>query len=113
MTYQTLEYQVADGILTLSLNRPEQLNAFTTEMAEELIAAFERASADDAVRAWFLGALVGLLAVALAEQGGDAEMGDLFQVSQGEHLKALLGPTLNFLIFLFTFIKSFLAFLSL
>lgn len=51
MTYQTLEYQVADGILTLTLNRPEQLNAFTTEMAEELIVAFERASADDAVRA--------------------------------------------------------------
>jgi enoyl-CoA hydratase/carnithine racemase len=33
------------------LNRPEQLNAFTVTMAEELIDAFERASADDAVRA--------------------------------------------------------------
>lgn len=50
-TYQTLDYQVADGILTLTLSRPEQLNAFTTEMAEELVLAFERASADDAVRA--------------------------------------------------------------
>jgi enoyl-CoA hydratase/carnithine racemase len=51
MSYRTLEYQVADGILTLWLNRPEQLNAFTVEMAHELIHAFERASDDEAVRA--------------------------------------------------------------
>lgn len=51
MTYQTLDYQVREGILTLTLSRPEQLNAFTTEMAEELVLAFERASADDDVRA--------------------------------------------------------------
>jgi enoyl-CoA hydratase/carnithine racemase len=51
MNYQTLEYSVADGILTLWLNRPEQLNAFTVDMAHELIHAFGRASEDDAVRA--------------------------------------------------------------
>lgn len=51
MTYQTLDYQVREGILTLTLSRPEQLNAFTIEMAEELVQAFERASADDSVRA--------------------------------------------------------------
>jgi enoyl-CoA hydratase/carnithine racemase len=50
MAYQTLEYSVADGILTLSLNRPDQLNAFTVTMAHELIDAFGRASEDDAVR---------------------------------------------------------------
>ena len=50
-TYQTLDYQVREGILTLTLSRPEQLNAFTTEMAEELVLAFERASADESVRA--------------------------------------------------------------
>ena len=50
MHYQTLEYRLREGILTLSLNRPEQLNAFTVEMAEELIDAFNRASDDDAVR---------------------------------------------------------------
>ncbi|MEY4512583.1 MAG: hypothetical protein RLZZ450_4705 [Pseudomonadota bacterium] len=49
--YQTLDYQVREGILTLTLSRPEQLNAFTTEMAEELVLAFERASTDDEVRA--------------------------------------------------------------
>lgn len=51
MNYQTLDWAVADGILTLTLNRPEQLNAFTVEMADELVDAFGRASADDAVRA--------------------------------------------------------------
>ena len=49
--YKTLNWAVADGILTLTLNRPEQMNAFTVEMANELVAAFNRASTDDAVRA--------------------------------------------------------------
>jgi enoyl-CoA hydratase/carnithine racemase len=51
MNYQTLDYKVADGVLTLTLNRPEFLNAFTVTMANELIDAFARASGDDAVRA--------------------------------------------------------------
>jgi enoyl-CoA hydratase/carnithine racemase len=51
MTYNTLSYEVSEYILTLTLNRPEQLNSFTTEMAHELIHAFNRASDDDEVRA--------------------------------------------------------------
>ena len=51
MTYKTLTWEVADRVLTLTLNRPDQLNAFTVEMAHELIAAFERASEDDGVGA--------------------------------------------------------------
>ncbi len=51
MTYKTLTWEVADRVLTLTLNRPDQLNAFTVEMAHELIDAFERASEDDAVGA--------------------------------------------------------------
>ncbi|KQY61775.1 crotonase/enoyl-CoA hydratase family protein [Nocardioides sp. Root140] len=51
MTYETLRYDVADGILTLTLDRPEQMNAFTVTMADELEAAFNRASQDDDVRA--------------------------------------------------------------
>lgn len=51
MTYTTLDYRVEDGILTLTLNRPDRLNAFTVEMAHELIDAFERASREDDVRA--------------------------------------------------------------
>jgi len=51
MTYRTLDYHLAQGILTLTLNRPDQLNTFTVTMADELVDAFTRASADDAVRA--------------------------------------------------------------
>ena len=52
MSYQTLSHAVGDdGVLLLTLNRPEQLNAFTVEMANELVDAFTRASEDDAVRA--------------------------------------------------------------
>ncbi|MEU7812945.1 crotonase/enoyl-CoA hydratase family protein [Pseudonocardia sp. NPDC049154] len=51
MTYETLDYTVRDGILTLTLNRPDKLNSFTVTMADELIAAYDRASADDEVGA--------------------------------------------------------------
>jgi enoyl-CoA hydratase/carnithine racemase len=51
MSYRTLDYRVDAGILTLTLNRPDQLNAFTVEMANELAAAFDRASDENAVRA--------------------------------------------------------------
>lgn len=51
MSYSTLDWHVSDRVLTLTLNRPAQLNAFTTEMAEELIDAYTRASDDDAVGA--------------------------------------------------------------
>ena len=51
MSYNTLRYEVAENILTLTLNRPDHLNAFTIEMANELIDAFKRASDDDEVRA--------------------------------------------------------------
>ena len=48
---QTLRYEVQDGIATITLHRPDKLNAFTALMRDELIAAFDRTDADDAVRA--------------------------------------------------------------
>ena len=51
MSYTTLDYLVTDRVLTLTLNRPERLNAFTVTMADELEHAFRRASTDDAVGA--------------------------------------------------------------
>jgi len=51
MQYTTLDYAVADRVLTLTLNRPERLNAFTVTMADELEHAFRRASDDDEVGA--------------------------------------------------------------
>jgi enoyl-CoA hydratase/carnithine racemase len=50
-SYSTLDYAVDGGILTLTLDRPEQLNAFTVTMADELVDAYDRASGDDDVRA--------------------------------------------------------------
>jgi enoyl-CoA hydratase/carnithine racemase len=50
-TFETLLYGVEDGIATITLNRPEKLNAFTTRMMADMIAAFDATDADDAVRA--------------------------------------------------------------
>ena len=49
--YNTIKYEVSQQILTLWLSRPEVMNAYTVEMYEELIHAFNRASDDDAVSA--------------------------------------------------------------
>jgi 2-(1,2-epoxy-1,2-dihydrophenyl)acetyl-CoA isomerase len=49
MSYQTILTEQADGILTLTLNRPEKLNAWTYQMAADLRDAIEAANADDDV----------------------------------------------------------------
>jgi enoyl-CoA hydratase/carnithine racemase len=51
MDYEQILYDVDDGVLTITLNRPERLNAFTPRMQRELVDAFDRADGDDAVRA--------------------------------------------------------------
>jgi enoyl-CoA hydratase/carnithine racemase len=49
--FETLLYDVADHVATITLNRPDRLNAYTATMADELVAAFDRTDADDDVRA--------------------------------------------------------------
>lgn len=49
--YQTILTDLSDGIFTITLNRPEKMNAFTERMMHEMIAAFDAADADDDVRA--------------------------------------------------------------
>jgi enoyl-CoA hydratase/carnithine racemase len=51
MSFQEIRYEVEDHVLTITLNRPDRLNAFTPTMARELIEAFDRSDADDDVRA--------------------------------------------------------------
>jgi enoyl-CoA hydratase/carnithine racemase len=51
MDFEEIRYDVADHVLTITLNRPERLNAFTPTMGRELIEAFDQADADDDVRA--------------------------------------------------------------
>ena len=50
MDYTQIVYEVADHIATITLNRPEQLNAFTNTMMREVIDAFDRVDADGDVR---------------------------------------------------------------
>ncbi|XRQ11870.1 crotonase/enoyl-CoA hydratase family protein [Actinomadura welshii] len=51
MPYAEIGYEVRDGCATVTLNRPEKMNAFTFTMRDELIDAFDRIDADDDVRA--------------------------------------------------------------
>lgn len=50
MSYKEITYAVADNIATLTLHRPDKMNAFTGVMMAEMIDAFDRADADDNVR---------------------------------------------------------------
>ena len=50
-SFETLGYEVEDGVATITLNRPEKLNAFNTQMMKDLIAVFDVTDADDAVKA--------------------------------------------------------------
>jgi enoyl-CoA hydratase/carnithine racemase len=51
MDYSQITYDVADSVATITLNRPERMNAFTDVMMREVIDAFDRVDADDDVRA--------------------------------------------------------------
>jgi enoyl-CoA hydratase/carnithine racemase len=73
MDYQQIRYDVDDGILTITLHRPEKLNAFTTRMMFELLDAFDRADGDDDVRVVIVtGAGRAFCAGADLSSGGDA-----------------------------------------
>ena len=49
--FSQIQYSVIENIATITLNRPEKLNAFTNKMLHEIIAAFDLTDADDSVRA--------------------------------------------------------------
>jgi enoyl-CoA hydratase/carnithine racemase len=76
MDYTQISYDVADRVATITLNRPEQLNAFTNTMMRELIDAFDRVDADDEVRAVIVtGAGRGFCAGADLSGGGETFSG--------------------------------------
>lgn len=54
MSYNTIEFAIADGVATLTLNRPNSLNSFNTEMFEEIRAALKQVKDDPAVRCLLL-----------------------------------------------------------
>jgi enoyl-CoA hydratase/carnithine racemase len=72
MTYETIKYEVDEQILTITLNRPDKLNAFNAMMQKELIDAFDQADKDDNVRAIIVtGAGRGFCAGADLSSGAD------------------------------------------
>jgi len=71
MKFETILYEIKEKILTITLNRPEKLNAFTRLMMKELITAFEEGSNDDNVRVIIVtGAGRGFCAGADLQKGG-------------------------------------------
>ena len=72
MDFEQIATELADGVLTITLNRPERLNAWTATMSRELIEALDRADADDEVRVIIVtGAGRGFCAGADLAGGGD------------------------------------------
>jgi enoyl-CoA hydratase/carnithine racemase len=81
-SYEQIGYDVADGVATVTLNRPDKLNAWTRQMEQEVQAALARAEVDEAVRVLVLtGAGRGFCAGAdledLGQVAGAASAGDL------------------------------------
>ena len=71
-SFEHIAYDVADNVATITLNRPDKLNAFTATMARELIGVFDVIDADDEVRAVVVtGAGRGFCAGADLSGGGD------------------------------------------
>ncbi|MGF1599332.1 MAG: crotonase/enoyl-CoA hydratase family protein [Acidimicrobiales bacterium] len=72
MSYETIRYEVDDHVATITLNRPERLNAFNGTMRTELLSLFDEIDADDDVRVVIMtGEGRGFCAGADLEAGGD------------------------------------------
>jgi enoyl-CoA hydratase/carnithine racemase len=83
MAYQEIQYDVAERIATITLNRPERLNAWTPIMGQEVRAAMRQAADDEGVRVIVLtGAGRGFCA--------GADMGNLSSLSEGQRSRAAL-----------------------
>jgi 2-(1,2-epoxy-1,2-dihydrophenyl)acetyl-CoA isomerase len=76
--YQQLQLDITDGIATVTLNRPDKLNAYTVDMGEEIVDAFDTLKDDESVRAVILtgagrGFCAGVDLDHLKEQAGATE----------------------------------------
>ena len=92
MAFQRLRYDVADGVGTVTLNRPDKLNALDTVMLEELLAVLQQADGDDAVRVLIVtGAGRAFCAGADFSGGG----GTFDRVASGRGEAAVVGTVLS------------------
>lgn len=80
--YEQIAYAVADQVATITLNRPEQLNAYTPQMGAELLDALDRVDADDDVRVLVLTGAGRAFCAGADVSGG----GDRFVYPDGEHV---------------------------
>ena len=88
MNYQQILYDVSDAVATVTLNRPEKLNAWTMHMGNEVQHAFRRADRDDDVRVIVItGAGTGYCA--------GADMGMLQELQSGAGADGLAAPPLD------------------
>lgn len=72
MDYKEILFDITDNIATITLHRPDKLNAFTNTMMREVISAFDTTDADDSVRAVIVtGSGRGFCAGADLSGGGD------------------------------------------
>ena len=86
MEFQEIIYDLTDGVATITLNRPDKLNAFTGRMMHEVIAALDMTDADDNVKVViFTGAGRAFCAGADLSSGGEtfAKGGSDVQTKQG------------------------------
>ena len=96
--FEEILYEVEDGVLTITLNRPDRLNAFTATMGRELIEAFDRSDADDDVRAVIVtGAGRGFCAGADLGRGG--ETFDWRSLQEGDEVPRDTGGMVSLRIF--------------
>lgn len=72
-TYETIRVELADGVATITLNRPDSLNSLNSAMRRELLAAFKTTARDDAVRAVVLTGEGRGFCSGADLRGGDAE----------------------------------------
>src|SRR2546422_2319869 len=75
MTYQTLLFDVRDGVAFITINRPDKLNALNDQVVDELADAAERVATDDAIKGAILSGSGPKAFVAGGGHGGLAEQG--------------------------------------
>jgi enoyl-CoA hydratase/carnithine racemase len=85
--YEQIRYEVDDALLTITLDRPDRLNAYTSTMMKELIDAFDRADADDEVRVVLLTGAGRAFCAGADIAGGGATFDKHGGDPAGEHLR--------------------------
>jgi enoyl-CoA hydratase/carnithine racemase len=99
MSFREIVYEVVDSVATITLNRPERLNAYTATMHEELVEAFDRADDDDDVRAVVVTGAGRAFCAGADLSGGGSTFDSSGRGDRGEHVPRDPGGVLALRIF--------------